>query len=119
MTGFFNHPKRHLKKLIRDGEYDEAIAFGKELESKYCNDHDFMFIMASIFFIVEDAQNALPYLDKAWTLDNADIETLVLKTDVHLALQQKEMAISCCKDILKLQPNHYKAQDLLAELESL
>ena len=27
MVGLFKHPKRHIKKLLRDGEYDEAIAF--------------------------------------------------------------------------------------------
>jgi hypothetical protein len=28
MVGLFKHPKRQIKKLLRDGEYDEAIAFG-------------------------------------------------------------------------------------------
>ena len=29
MVGLFKQPKRHLKKLIRDGEYTDAIVFGK------------------------------------------------------------------------------------------
>jgi len=119
MVGLFKHPKRHLKKLLRDGEYDEAVAFGKNLESKYSNDPDFMFIMGSVFFIVEDAKRALPYFEKAFQLDNYDVETLTLKTNVHLALQQKDEAIDCCVRIIELQPKNSEAKDLLDELESL
>ena len=55
MVGLFKQPKRRLKKLIRDGEYVDAITFGKNLESDYSDDSDFMFIMGSIYFIVDDA----------------------------------------------------------------
>ena len=119
MAGLFKHPKRHLKKLLKNGEYDEAIAFGKNLESEYSKDPDFMFIMGSIFFIVEDPKKALPYFEKAFQLDNNDVETLTLKTNVHLALEQKDKAIDCCRQILKLQPKNTEAQKLLDELELL
>ena len=119
MAGLFKHPKRRIKKLLRDGEYDEAIAFGKNLESQYSDDHDFMFILGSAFFIVDDAKRALPYFEKAFQLDNEDVETLSLKTNVHLALDQKNEAIACCKYIIKLQPKNTEAQNLLKELESV
>ena len=108
-----------MKKLIKDGEYDEAIAFGKNLESKYSDDHDFMFIMGSVYFIVDDAKKALPYFEKAFQLDKNDVETLTLKTNVHLALEQKSEAMDCCNRILKLQPENTEAQDLLENLENL
>lgn len=119
MAGLFKHPKRRIKKLLRDGEYDEAIAFGKNLESQYSDDHDFMFILGSAFFIVDDAKRALPYFEKAFQLDNEDVETLSLKTNVHLALEQKDEAIACCKYIIKLRPKNTEAQDLLEKLESV
>lgn len=119
MVGLFKHPKRHIKKLLRDGEYDEAIAFGKNLESKYSDDHDFMFIMGSAFFIVDDAQKALPYFEKAFQLDSGDIETLILKTNVHLALEQKNKALACCKYIAKLDPKNTEAIKLVEKLESI
>ena len=119
MAGLFKHPKRRIKKLLRDGDYDEAIAFGKNLESQYSDDHDFMFILGSAFFIVDDAKRALPYFEKAFQLDNEDVETLSLKTNVHLALDQKNEAIACCKYIIKLQPKNTEAQNLLEELESV
>ena len=50
MAGFTLYPKRKIKKLLRDGEYDEAIAFGKSLEEKFAEDHDFMFIMQKKHF---------------------------------------------------------------------
>ena len=34
MTGLFSYPKRKLRKLIGQGEYDQAISFGNELEAK-------------------------------------------------------------------------------------
>ena len=114
--GLFKYPKRHLRKLIKEGEYREAIDFGKTLESKYSDDFDFMFIMGSIFFIVDDAKRALPYFEKSFQLNNKDIETLTLKTNTHLALQQKEEAIECCKRILELQPSNQEAKELLDDL---
>ena len=119
MAGLFKHPKRRIKKLLRDGEYDEAIAFGKNLESEYSNDHDFMFIMGSAFFIVDDAKRALPYFEKAFELDNNDVENLTLKTNVHLALEQKTEAIDCCIRIVHLDPKNTEAKELLEQLENL
>ena len=119
MVGLFKYPKRRLKKLLKDGEYGEAITFGKSLESEYADDADFMFIMGSVYFIVEDAKKALPYFEKSFQLNNDDVETLTLKTNVHLALQQKYKAVDCCKLILKLQPKNSEAQALLDELENL
>jgi len=119
MVGLFKHPKRRLKKLLKDGEYDEAVKLGKSLESEYSDDHDFMFIMGSVFSIVDDPKMALPYFEKAYQLDSDDVETLILKTNVHLALEQKDEAIQCCKLIIQLQPKNTEAQDLLEELESI
>ena len=119
MVGLFKHPKRHIKKLLRDGEYDEAISYGLNLESEYSDDHDFMFILGSAFFIVDDAKRALPYFEKAFELDNNDVETLTLKTNVHLALEQKDEAIDCCRRVVKLEPKNTEAQELLEKLENL
>ena len=44
---------------------------------------------------------------------------LTLKTNVHLALQQKEEAIDCCKRIIRLEPKNAEAESLLEQLENL
>lgn len=119
MAGFFKYPKRRLKKLVRDGEYVDALEFGHEIEPEYADDSNFMFIMGSIYFIVEDSKKALPYFEKALDLDPNDVEALTLKTNAHLALQQKDQAIDCCKKILKLEPENYEAHGLLEQLESV
>jgi len=118
MVSLFRYPKRHLRKLIEEGEYVEAIELGDSLESKFSDDPDFMFIMGGVYVILEDAKKALPYYEKAFQLNNNDVETLKLKTDVHLTLQQKDEAIDCCKRILELEPKNYEAKDLLEELEN-
>ena len=58
MVGLFSYPKRKLKKLIKDGEYIEALEFGKSLESQFSEDSDFMFIMGSTYYILEDSKKS-------------------------------------------------------------
>ena len=118
MAGIFRYPKRKLRKLIKDGEYGEAITFGKSIESKFSHDHDFMFIMGSIYFIVEDTDQALPYFEKASSISPNDVETLTLKTNVHLALNQKDEAIKCCRHVVELQPKNAEARKILDTLEN-
>ena len=117
--GFILYPKRRLKKLVRDGEYIEALEFGKSIESKYSTDPDYMFIMASTYYIVEDAKRALPYFEKSVELKSDDVDVLTLKTNVHLSLEQKDKAIECCNQIIKLDPENFEAHGLLEKLESL
>jgi len=119
MVSLFRYPKRRLKKLIREGEYVQAIQLGDSLESKFSSDTDFMFIMGGLYVILEDSEKALPYFQKAVQLDDNDVETLKIKTDVHLDLQQKDEAIICCKRIVELEPKNYQAKELLEELENL
>ena len=113
------YPKRHLRKLVHKGDYIEALEFGKSIESEFNEDHDYLFIMGSIYYILEDAKRAIPYFDKAISLKFDDIEALMLKTNAHLSLQEKDEAIHCCKHILKIESNHKEAQNLLSELEKL
>ncbi|MBI3254730.1 MAG: hypothetical protein HYZ55_02360, partial [Nitrosarchaeum sp.] len=42
MVGLFSYPKRHLKKLVKNGDYSEALEFGKGLAEKFSNDSDYM-----------------------------------------------------------------------------
>ena len=117
--GLFRHPKRRIKKLLADGEYDEAITFGRNLEPKYADDHDFMFIMGSAFFIVEDTRQALQYFERALELDDSDVETLTLKADVHWSLGQKKEVVDCCSRILEIEPKNSKAIDRLEKLKDV
>jgi tetratricopeptide (TPR) repeat protein len=119
MVGLFKHPKRQIRKLLQSGDYDEAISLGKSLENQYQNDSDFHFIMGSVFFILDDFKKALPYFEKSISLNPDDVETLRLKTNTHLALQEKDAAIKCCKKIIQLDPKNSEAQDLLEQLENL
>ncbi len=75
--------------------------------------------MGSVFYIVDDSKKALPYFEKSFQLNDSDVETLSLKTNVHLSLEQKDEAIDCCYRILKLQPKNSEAKELLETLENL
>jgi len=119
MTGLIIYPKRHLQKLINKGDYAEAIEYAKSIESKFTNDSDFWFIVGSIYFIVEDSKKALSYFEKSLALKNDDVETLIVKTNVHLSLAQKDEAINCCRRIIQIDPKNYEAQGLLETLEKI
>ena len=119
MAGLVVYPKRHLKKLIEEGEYIEAIEYAKSIESKFENDYDFWFIFGGIYFILDDAKKAIPYFEKSLELKDDDVETLIIKTNAHLFLEQKDEAIECCKRIIQIEPDNYEAQGLLEKLENI
>ena len=119
MVGLIIHPKRHLNKLINKGEYIEAIEYAKSIETKYDTDSDFWFIFGSVYFILDDAEKALPYFEKSLALKSDDVETLIIKTNAHLFLKQKDEAIQCCKRIIQIEPENYEAHGLLEKLENI
>ncbi len=116
MVSLFRYPKRHLRKLIEKGEYKEAIEFGESLEEKFSNDSDYFFIMGSIYYILEDAKNTLYYFDKSLEINENDIETLLLKANVHLYLKELNPVIDCCEKVLEIDPKNSRAQEILDSL---
>jgi tetratricopeptide (TPR) repeat protein len=118
LVGLFNTPKRKLKKLIQHGDYKEAIELGQSLEEKYATDVDYLFIMGGLYYILEDAQNTLHYLERVLEIKESDIESLFLKASVHQYLKDNKTARQCCKKILEVDPSYLKAQDFLKTLEN-
>ncbi|MCH7968833.1 MAG: hypothetical protein IH841_06280 [Thaumarchaeota archaeon] len=118
MAGLFRYPKRRIKKLIQQGEYKEALEFGKSLEDKYSNDPDFLFIMGGIYYILDDAQNTLYYFDRSLEINANDIETLLLKANVHLYLKELNSVIDCCEKVLEIDPKNRRAEEILDSLKA-
>jgi len=116
LVSLFRYPKRRLRKLVQQGEYKEAIEFGKSLEEKFSNDPDFFFIMGSLYYILDDAKNTLYYFDKSLEINENDIETLLLKANVHLYLKELNPVIDCCEKVLEIDPKNSRAQDILDNL---
>lgn len=108
-----------MKKLVSEGEYAKAITLGKNIEAKHADDHDFMFIMASTYYMVDDAQNALEYFEKALSMKHDDMESLKLKTNSHLAMGQKDEAITAISRVLEIDPEDSEANALLDELQGV
>lgn len=102
--------------MVQKGEYTEALQFGKSIEERYTEDHDFLFIMGSIYYILEEPSRALPYFEMAITFQHDDVEALMLKTNAHLTLKQSRDAALCCMQILKIDPKHEEAKFLLSQL---
>lgn len=117
MVSLFSYPKRKLRKLAHDGDYSEAIEFGKSIESKHAKDHDFLFIMGSVYYILDDAQNALAYFDRVLEIKNDDTEALYLSANIYHHLKDIPVAKANCKKILQIDPQHKGANELMKTLE--
>ena len=117
MVDLFSYPKRKLKNLVKEGEYKEALEFGKSLEKKFSKDADYFFIMGGIYYILDDAKNALYYFDKGLNIDENDVEAILLKANIHLYLKEKQTALDCCEKVLKIDSNNKSAQQLLDKIE--
>lgn len=117
MAPLFRYPKRRLRKMVKNGEYAEALQYGMSIESEYAEDHDFLFIMGSIHYIMEEPRDAIKYLDRAVSLRPDDVEALMLMTNAHISLKQRQEAASCCMHILKVDPDHTEARSLLGDLQ--
>ena len=129
MAGLFSYPKRKLRKLIGQGEYEKAEELGNELEAKFSKDPDFLFIMGSMYYMLNDEKKTLHYIDRVLEMNPYDVESLSLKLRVHqfLAEQQEDeeskqnelnIVIDCCRKILDEAPDNFEVRDLITELES-
>ena len=118
MAGLFSYPKRKLKKLVKEGEYKEAVEFGKSLEEKNPNDSDLLFIMGSIFYILQDAKTALNYFDRVLEINGYDQETLLLKANVHVFLKEFDIATECCNKVLEVDSENNEAKNILERIQN-
>ena len=94
MTGLFSYPKRKLRKLIGQGEYEQAISFGNELEAKFSKDPDFLFIMGSMYYMLNDEEKTLHYINRVLEINPYDVETLSLKLRVHQFLKEIDVVMN-------------------------
>ena len=117
MAGLFSYPKRKLRKLINQGEYEEAIEFGNEIEKNFSHDPDFLFIMGSMFYMLNDEKNTLHYINRVLEINEYDIEALSLKLRVYQYLKDNTTVIDCCRKILKVDSDNYEVRELLEDLE--
>jgi len=117
LGGLFSHAKRKLRELIREGEFEEAIALGNSMEEKYQYDPDFIFIMASIFYILQDPKKTLRYLERVLEINEYDTEALGLKLRVHQHFKENAKVIECCKKILEIDADAYDVRAIINELE--
>ncbi len=113
------YPKRKIRGLLKNGDYDKALELGKSLESRYAKDSDFMFIMGSAYYLVDEFAKAIDYFERSLELNDRDPDTLSLKTNAHLALKQKDEAIKCVELLLEINPKNDEALDILEQLRNV
>ena len=68
MTGLFNNPRRHLRKLVKQKKYDEALEYGHGIEKKLEHDPDIAFIIGTIYYIKGDSEKTIEYMNSVLDL---------------------------------------------------
>jgi len=87
------------------------------MEEKYQYDPDFIFIMASIFYILQDPKITLQYVDRVLAINEFDTAALGLKLRIHQHFKENGKVIECCKKILEVNSDAFDVRDILNELE--
>ena len=117
MVGLFIFPKRRLRKLVEEGDYNEALKLGKSLEEKHPKDYDLFFMIASIYYLLGDAKNTMLHLEKVLSIKENDLESLLMKANLHLYLKEQNLVLDCCEKISKIDPHNKELQEILEQLE--
>ena len=105
--------------MVKNGDYREALEFGEGIEDRFASDPDFLFIMGSIYYILENGDNALHYFERALAINDSDIETLALKAALHYARGEAPEARACCERALAVDPDHMASRDMLRDLDEV
>ena len=117
MTGLFNNPRRHLRKLVKQKKYDEALEYGHEIEKGFEHDPDIAFIIGTIYYIKGDATKTIEYMDRTLDIGEYDLDALAIKASVFLNLKDKEKVIQCCEKIKELDPKNKSLLEIEEELK--
>ena len=87
------------------------------MEKTHSEDPDFLFIMGSMFYILEDAKKSLHYLERALEINEFDVEALSLKLRIMQFLKDDDSVMDCCKKILNVDSDNRDVKDILDQLE--
>jgi len=119
LTGFFNNPRRHLRKLVKQKKYDEALEYGHEIEKKLEHDPDIAFIIGTIYYIKGDSEKTIEYMNSVLDIGEFDLDALAIKASVYLNLKNREKVIQCCNKIKELDPKNKSLIEIEEELKKI
>lgn len=105
--------------MVKNGDYREALEFGETIEAEFSADPDYLFIMGSIYYILENGDNALHYFERALAINDSDVETLALKASLHYSRGEAPEARACCERVLDVDPDHMASRDMLRDLDEV
>ncbi len=102
--------------MAKNGDYKEALEYGRSIAAQYEKDHDYLFIMGGIHYILDDAKNVFYYMDRVLEINPYDTDALHLKASVYAASDDKKKTTEYCGKILDIDSEHQGARELLDRL---
>ena len=120
MTGLFkSNPRRHLRKLIKQKKYDEALKYGHDIEKNLEHEPDVAFIIGTVYFMKGDVKNTLSYMNKTLEVGEYDIDALSIKASVYLHLKKNAQVKECCEKIKEIDPKNKALKEIEDELKKI
>ena len=107
---------KQLQDLVRKKQFDAALKCGDEYIAAVPNNPDALFIIAGIYYMKDNLQSTLKYVDRALDIATYDIDMLLLKAYVHQELKQDKIALKCCLKIQEIDPDNYEASRIRSQL---
>ena len=102
--------------MAKNGDYKEALEYGRSIAAQYEKDPDYLFIMGGIHYILDDAKNVFYYMDMALEINPYDMDALHLKASVYASSDNKKKTTEYCGKILDIDSEHQGARELLDRL---
>ena len=120
MTGLFkSNPRRHLRKLIKQKKYDEALKYGHDIEKNLEHDPDVAFIIGTVYFMKGDVKNTLSYMNKTLEVGEYDIDALSIKASVYINLKKIDQVKECFEKIKEIYPKNKALKEIEDELKKM
>ncbi len=98
------------------GMYEKSLALYKDLSEKHPEKHEYLFILAENYLILERKEEALVVYDKIQNLVGNSEELAMQKQNLYLQLGEIDKAILEIENLVKDQPRNAAYYGLLAEL---
>jgi len=119
LAGLFNNPRRHLRKLVKQKKYDEALEYGHGIEKKLEHDPDIAFIIGTIYYIKGDSEKTIEYMNSVLDIGEFDLDALAIKASGYLNLKNREKVIQCCNKMKELDPKNKSLIEIEEELKKI
>ena len=107
--------RRWVLALVQAGDYQSAIAAGRQAAAKQVDDASLQYWLTHAYCMEDRFTEALVSIDRAIALDGDESACFCLRADVLLRLEQFDEAIQDAKAVLDAEPDHWHSLEQMID----